>query len=68
VAVEKLDISEIRGNFGDRKRLAKQRKSFVEQPDAIFFCGFLANDFFNSHACFRQLLSRSSTGNGAGRI
>jgi hypothetical protein len=26
VAVEKLEISEIRGNFGDRKCLAEQRK------------------------------------------
>jgi hypothetical protein len=36
VAVEKLEISEIGGNFGDRKCLAEQRKSFVGDPDAIF--------------------------------
>jgi hypothetical protein len=35
VAVEKLDISEIGANFGDRKCLAVQRKSFVGHPDAI---------------------------------
>jgi hypothetical protein len=37
VAVEKLEISEIRGNFGDRKCLAEQRKSFVGHPSAIVF-------------------------------
>jgi len=37
VAVEKLDISEIKQNLGDRKCLAEQRKSFVEHPDAMFF-------------------------------
>jgi hypothetical protein len=35
VAVEKLDISEIRENLGDRKCLTEQRKSFVEHPDAF---------------------------------
>jgi hypothetical protein len=29
VAVEKLEISEIRGNFGDRKCPAEERKLFV---------------------------------------
>jgi hypothetical protein len=33
--VEKLDISEIRDNLGDRKCLTEQRKSFVEHPDAF---------------------------------
>jgi hypothetical protein len=37
VAVEKLDISEIRANFGDRKCLTVQRKSFVGHPDVIQF-------------------------------
>jgi hypothetical protein len=37
VAVEKLDISEIRANFGDRNCLTEQRKSFVGHPDAIQF-------------------------------
>jgi hypothetical protein len=37
VAVEKLDISEIGANLGDRKCLAEQRKSFVEHPDAMQF-------------------------------
>jgi hypothetical protein len=37
VAVEKLDISEIRENFGDRKCLSVQRKSFVGHPNAIQF-------------------------------
>jgi hypothetical protein len=32
VAVEKLAISEIKGNFGDRKCLAEQRKLFVSGP------------------------------------
>jgi hypothetical protein len=36
-AVEKLEIAEIRGNFGDRKCPAEQGKSFVGHPDAIFF-------------------------------
>jgi hypothetical protein len=35
VAVEKLGISEIRENFGDRKCLAEKRMSFVGLPDAI---------------------------------
>jgi hypothetical protein len=35
VGVEKLDISEIRGNLGDRKCQAEQRKSFVGLPDAF---------------------------------
>src|SRR5713226_2253428 len=35
--VEKLDISEIGANLGDRKCLAEQRKSFVEHPDAMQF-------------------------------
>jgi hypothetical protein len=35
VAVEKLDISEIRENLGDRNCLTEQRKSFVEHPDAF---------------------------------
>jgi hypothetical protein len=35
VAVEKLDISEIREDLGDRKCLTEQRKSFVEHPDAL---------------------------------
>jgi hypothetical protein len=35
VGVEKLEISEIRENLGDRKYLADQRKSFVGHPDAI---------------------------------
>jgi hypothetical protein len=35
VAVEKLNISEIRENLGDRKCLTEQRKSFVEHPDAL---------------------------------
>jgi len=35
VAVEKLGISEIRTNFGDRKCLGDQRKSFVGHPDVI---------------------------------
>jgi hypothetical protein len=35
--VEKLDISEIRGNSGDRKCLADERRSFVGHPDAISF-------------------------------
>jgi hypothetical protein len=37
VAVEKLEISEISGNFGDRKCPAEQRKSLVtgsgDQPE-----------------------------------
>src|ERR1700687_4133310 len=37
VAVEKLDISEIGGNLGDRKCLTEQRGSFVEHPDAMQF-------------------------------
>jgi hypothetical protein len=37
VGVEKLGISEIRTNFGDRKCLTEQRKSFVGHPDAIQF-------------------------------
>jgi len=35
VAVEKLEISEIRTNLGDRKCLGDQRESFVVHPDAI---------------------------------
>jgi len=35
VAVEKLEISEIRTNLGDRKCLGDPRKSFVGHPDAI---------------------------------
>jgi len=35
VGVEKLNISEIRGNLGDRKCRAEQRKSFVGHPDAF---------------------------------
>jgi len=35
VAVEKLKISEIRTNLGDRKCLGDQRESFVGHPDAI---------------------------------
>jgi hypothetical protein len=35
VAVEKLDISEIRANSGDRKCPGDQRESFVGHPDAI---------------------------------
>ncbi len=34
-SVEKLNISEIRGNLGDRKCRAEQRKSFVGHPDAF---------------------------------
>jgi hypothetical protein len=37
VGVEKLNISEISENFGDRKCLNEQRKSFVGHPDAIQF-------------------------------
>ncbi len=37
MGVEKLDISEIGANLGDRKCLAEQRKSFVGHPDAILF-------------------------------
>jgi hypothetical protein len=37
VAVEKLEISEIRGNFGDRKCLAEEKKLFVGHPNAIVF-------------------------------
>jgi hypothetical protein len=40
VAVEKFKISEIMGNFGDRKCLAERRMSFVVHPDAIFFAHF----------------------------
>jgi len=52
VAVEKLDISEIGANLGDRKCLAEQRKSFVEHPAAMQFLRILslsgcsANDGF----------------------
>jgi hypothetical protein len=35
VAVEKLEIPEIRENLGDRKYPADQRKSLVGHPDAI---------------------------------
>ena len=35
VGVEKLKISEIRTNLGDRKCLGDQRESFVGHPDAI---------------------------------
>jgi hypothetical protein len=37
VGVEKLNISEISENFGERKCLNEQRKSFVGHPDAIQF-------------------------------
>jgi hypothetical protein len=37
VAVEKLEISEIRGNFGDRNYLAESRTSFVGHRNAIRF-------------------------------
>jgi hypothetical protein len=37
VAVEKLEISEIRRIVGDRKCRAEQRKVVVGHPDAIFF-------------------------------
>jgi hypothetical protein len=37
LAVEKLDISEISENFGDRKCLDEQRKSLVGHPAAIQF-------------------------------
>jgi hypothetical protein len=59
VAVEKLGISEIRGNFGDRKCPAEQGESFVGHPDAIFFGGFLVSEFFNSHAWLHQLSASS---------
>jgi len=35
VGVEKLKISEIRTNLGDRKCPGDQRESFVGHPDAI---------------------------------
>jgi hypothetical protein len=37
VAVEKLEISETRHKFGDRKCLGDPCKSFVGHPDAIQF-------------------------------
>jgi hypothetical protein len=60
VAVEKLEISGISGNFGDRKCLAQQEKvvCIVGHPDAMFFCGFLPCEFFNSH---RPLHSKPGT-------
>jgi hypothetical protein len=36
-AVEKLDISEIEPNLGDRKCLGDSRRSFIEHPGAILF-------------------------------
>jgi hypothetical protein len=41
VAVEKLGISEIRANLGDRKCPGDPRRSFVGHPNAILFCRFL---------------------------
>jgi len=35
--VEKLDISEIGTNLGDRKCLGDSRESFIGHPDTIYF-------------------------------
>jgi hypothetical protein len=51
VAVEKLDISEIETNLGDRKCPNESRRSFVGHPDAIYFLRISRSEFFNSHAC-----------------
>jgi hypothetical protein len=50
VAVEKLDISEIGANLGDRKCLAEQRKSLQNILTRCNFCEFLDRKFFNTHS------------------
>jgi hypothetical protein len=52
--VEKLDISEIGTNLGDRKWLGDSRRSFIGHPDAIYFLRISRSEFFNSHACLQQ--------------
>jgi len=47
VAVEKLDISEIGPNLGDRKCLGDLRRSLVEDPSGIYFLRISRRDFFN---------------------
>jgi hypothetical protein len=54
VAVEKLGISEIRANLGDRKCLPDPRRSFIAHPDAFYFGDFLGREFFNSHRRLHQ--------------
>jgi len=56
VAVEKLDISEIRTNLGDRKCLSDSRRSFIAHPDAIYFLPISRSEFFNSHSPFHSQL------------
>jgi len=55
MAVEKLDISDIREKFGDRKCLSVQRKSFVGHPNAIYFLQISLSEFFNSHRRLHHL-------------
>jgi len=58
VAVEKLDISEIRANFGDRKCLIVQRKSFVGHPDAIQFPRISGNVSFSTATDYTNYVFR----------
>jgi hypothetical protein len=55
VAVEKLDLPENDPKIGDRKCLPEARTSIVGLPNAKFFERFPESEFFNSHACSRQL-------------
>ena len=33
------------------------RKSFVGHPGAMNFCEFSEDEFFNTHVCYRQVIS-----------